>query len=118
MVGSCASTGRNFDHRGLLRLQPGQTTLDEAVEILGGQPTSKVYQGGNTIAIWQHIQVVYVVTTDNAMMSIEFDSQNVMTRVLQLVNIEISESERKRLRVASVSFTNSSGETGPRKVRS
>jgi len=104
LVAACASTGHNFKQDRVTLLRPGETTLDDAIAILDAKPTSRVYQDdGSTIAIWQYVSVVYVATTENNLVSILFDAQGVMERVVNLINIDLPEAERKRLRVMSES---------------
>lgn len=103
-LAACTSSGNKFKADRITLLRPGETTLNDAIEILDAKPTSRVYQdGGSMIAIWQYVSVVYVTTTENNLVSILFDTHEVMERVVSLINIDLPEAERKRLRVMSES---------------
>ena len=74
--------------RALTFLHPGETTIDQAKQILG--PPSNTLRSPSTILMWSH---------EGKMVSILFKN-GIMTRVLSLSNIELSQSELSRLKVS------------------
>ena len=76
LLAACHSIGRSFksDQATLSRLVVGETTPEEAVEILGADPYIRQNLPDGTIAWhWQHIQAgAYVGVTDNRYMVLIF----------------------------------------------
>lgn len=70
-------------------LQPGQTTIEEAKQILG--TPENLLRSEITIGTWSH---------DDKIVSIAF-KKGVMSRIMSLSNIPLSESELVRLRVTT-----------------
>lgn len=102
IVAACASLGAPFDERRLADLRPGTTTGEEAAAILGGTPKQVVYTpDGGSVRIWQHITAGYI-SNENKMAAIAFDASGRMTRVQTLINIPVTDAERRRLNVMSV----------------
>lgn len=84
----CASVGHNFNETNLGKLQPGITTEAEAIELLGSQPTARVYNGDGTyIATWQYVHAVYVTVTQNKLVNLMFDRQKKLIRIVSTVNV-------------------------------
>lgn len=76
------SSGARFDSTTLKRLKPGETTLAQAVEILGGEPLAKNYgPDGSITAVWSHV-AVKASGTQSRQATIQFDAKERMVRVL------------------------------------
>ncbi|NYT65047.1 hypothetical protein H0A58_03585 [Alcaligenaceae bacterium] len=55
LVAACTSTGNSFNASGLSQFVQGQTTLDEAVVLLGADPVNTYRQlDGSATSIWSH----------------------------------------------------------------
>lgn len=76
--------------KALTFLHPGETTIEQAEQILG--TPSSTLRSPATVLIWSH---------ESKMISILFKN-GVMSRVMSLSNIELSHSELLRLKVSGV----------------
>jgi hypothetical protein len=76
--------------KALSYLHPGETTVEQAEQILG--PPSSTLRSPATVLIWSH---------EGKMVSVVFKN-DVMSKVLSLSNIELSHSELVRLKVGGV----------------
>ncbi len=55
LMAACTSTGNSFNTTALHQLVPGQTTLDEAIVVLGADPVNTYRQlDGSATSIWSH----------------------------------------------------------------
>lgn len=80
------SSGKGFDSAALKMLKPGQTTLAQAAEILGAEPTGKNYgPDGSITAVWSHVAVKSS-GVQSRLATIQFDSNERMVRVLGETN--------------------------------
>ncbi len=71
-----------FDPAALQRLKPGETTLTEAVEILGAEPMAKNYGAdGSTTAMWSRV-LVKGTNVDSRQATVLFDHEQRMVRIL------------------------------------
>lgn len=86
VIVACASTGHRWDHKALKALRAGSTTEAEAVELLG-KPTSRTNFGDNgRILIFQHVEVIYVATTESKTISLLFEDDR-LVRIVQAINL-------------------------------
>ena len=76
---SCTTVGTKFDIDDVDELVPGQTTLQEATELLG-KPSTIAFMSGGTIYVWQYMRVGIGRVTNSAV-AITFDDQGIMTNV-------------------------------------
>lgn len=94
---ACYSTGHGFksDLETLSRLEVGETTPEEAVEILAGEPY--LWQNladGTIVWHWQHVEAgAYVGVTDNRALGLLFEQASDgswrLKNVLHAQNIEL-----------------------------
>lgn len=84
----CASSGRNFNQASVQQLQTGVTTEEQAIKILGSEPTLRTYQpDGSYMALWQYAHVAFVATvTDNKAIDLLFDKNKIFQRVVSVYN--------------------------------
>lgn len=55
LIAACTSTGNSFNTTALHQLVPGQTTLDEAIVVLGADPVNTYRRmDGSATSIWSH----------------------------------------------------------------
>ena len=96
-VSSCASVGNNFKEDNIHMLISGSTTYDQACSILGSEAANKVIVAGGTQATWQYTAAVYTTVTENKSITILFDENDIMKKVLVVRNIDIPASQREQL---------------------
>lgn len=94
---SCASYGNNFKEQNLSTLKAGTTTYSQVCTILGSKPTMKINVKGGSHATWQYTSAVYTSVTENKLLAIQFDENDVMIKVVSATNIDIPASQRKQL---------------------
>lgn len=102
-----ATTGVPFAEENIVRLQPGRTTLSEAQQLLGPPYQHGSYAGGQ-IFTWIHARTTVTVaraTNVTKGLSILFDDNGTMIRVLNLNNINLPSNERIRLMSNSATGT-------------
>lgn len=97
IVCSCASVGSNFKDENISMLKAGSTTYTDACTILGSKPMTKNIVAGGTQATWLYTHAVYTSVTQNKSLTILFDENNVMKKVMTANNIDIPPSQRKQL---------------------
>ena len=97
LASSCASVGNNFKEDNIHMLMAGSTTYDQACSILGSKAANKITIEGGSRATWQYTQAAYTTVTENKAITILFDENDVMKKVLAVVNIEIPASQREQL---------------------
>lgn len=104
MAGCATSTsGNNFNDANLTQLQPGVTTLDDAVKLLGTPPnSSQIGQSGAIGYNWVFVEAKAngftsksSVSTKSAMLI--FGTDGKFLRILRLSNIVLSEADQARL---------------------
>lgn len=110
-VSACATStvGHNFNAEAVTSLQPEKTTVAEARALLGGAPTQTVKaDSGKQVMVWQFIQAKAVmgsVSNQVRQVTLAFNPEGVMERVVSTINIPLSPDEQKRLRVQSATVT-------------
>lgn len=58
-MSACSSIGNEYDVAAIDQLKPGETTISEAITLLG-EPVMRTKQvDGTTLLQWQHTNVVY-----------------------------------------------------------
>lgn len=79
-LGGCMTSGVKFTMAEVASLQPGVTTIDEAIRVLG-QPTARSsYGDGGEFLQWQYTEVVYI-AGESRHVGILFDRNGRMVRV-------------------------------------
>lgn len=100
----CASVGTEFRPAALSQVQPGQTTMAQAAELLGSPPQQTVRtDNGVTTLIWRHVVAAPGVVTKNQSITLLFGPDGKLVRVGHLINVPISDADRHRLRVMAES---------------
>lgn len=75
-------SGSGFDSAALQRLKPGETTLAQAVELLGAEPLAKNYgPDGSVTAVWSAVTVKGT-SVQSRQATVLFDSEQRMVRIL------------------------------------
>lgn len=104
LVAGCATVGQGFDAGAIARLQPGQTTIDGAAQLLGAPATSTVrHDNGTVTQSWQHIAAGPLGVSANRSMTLIFGPDGKLVRAGHLVNVPISDADRTRLQVMAES---------------
>jgi len=76
----CASVGNEYDRSAIDAFVPGETTIEQAIQ-LAGKPTSKSIDSmGNTLLQWQHSNVVYT-SSKGTHDAVLFDADGKMKRI-------------------------------------
>jgi hypothetical protein len=119
LLAGCA-TGHNFSGETLARLQPGTTSMDDAIGILQAMPQQVMPQSdGSTIALWAYqISLVNDAVYYRRSAVLQFAADGRLARVLDTTNVPLSDAARvKLLGVASIPQENqaagSAAETTP-----
>lgn len=94
LAGCVSSTsGKQFDTAAVHQLQPGVTTIDDAIALLG-EPYQTVQSGetGNYMYMWQYVKASSGVLSSSMNLQHEraviiFSSEGVMIKIHQLINI-------------------------------
>ena len=104
-LNGCASSGNNFREENVAQLNPGATTLDDAVRILGAKPQQTIFlDNGTTAGVWQYVASNGVTfKTSIKQVTIYFDKSGKMTRLGSVTNIPLDDADRKRLQPISAS---------------
>lgn len=98
LLTSCASGGRAFDVDRVAELQPGRTTLAEAVRILGEPERVISNAEGVTAAQWLHVRSNgFTGHTGTRQLVVHFGPDGRMKRVYQYQGVPLSEADRQRL---------------------
>ncbi|MDF7667909.1 hypothetical protein PT273_09025 [Orbaceae bacterium ESL0727] len=91
LVGCVASSGNNFNEKGLSQLRIDVTTVQEATNLLNAKPTQVIKNTNETWIIWRYV------TTNGLTMKTEiksatliFDTQGKFKRIQQLQNVDTS----------------------------
>ena len=101
LLTACASGGRAFHAERLAELQPGRTTLPEAVEILGEPEQVIAGDRGAVVAHWLHVRSsAWSGRTEIQQVAVRFGAGGRMDRVLRLQGVPIAEADRNRLQPA------------------
>jgi hypothetical protein len=83
VLSACASVGTDFNDANLNKLKPGVTSEAEAIRLLGAGPTSRTYQAdGSYMAAWQHVSATFLGVTDNKLVYLMFDKNQIYTRLV------------------------------------
>lgn len=88
-LAACSTTGRAFDSSRLGEIVPGQTTLEQTIDILKADPEN-IYRGrdGSAMARWAHkTSVVVDAVYYRQELWLQFDHHGRFDRVLNKVNI-------------------------------
>jgi hypothetical protein len=98
LLAGCA-TGQSFSTDAVASLQPGRTTMTDAVQILQGMPQQVLPQSdGSTIALWAYKMTVVtdaIYFRREAML--QFGADGRLARVLDTTNVPLSGATRQRL---------------------
>lgn len=90
LLGACHSTGSNFSSTGVGYLQPGVSTMAEAVEFLDAEPVNRYYKpDGSYMARWAHTNSLI---PDGVYFQrelwMEFDVNQVLVRIAKQHNVQ------------------------------
>ena len=77
---SCTTIGNKFDLSDVNELVPGQTSLQEASELLGPPVAASAMDGGSMLYQWQYVRT-RIGGASTAFVAISFDDQKTMIRV-------------------------------------
>lgn len=96
-LAGCATSGNKFDHSGVSKLQPGQTTLDDATSYFRAQPYQVVRRDDGLIyASW-----VYTFATSSRAkvesIGLLFGADRVLMRLVNFQNVDVSDADLERL---------------------
>lgn len=98
LLAACATGGRSFAVDRVAELQPGRTTLPEAVAILGEPAQVIALDQGVTVAHWLYIRSNgFTGHTDTQQLVVRFDAEGHMERVRAYQGVPLSGDERQRL---------------------
>ncbi len=103
LAGAKATIGSDFNADNITQLQINQTTLPEAVALLGAQPTSSaVGASGATAYTWNYIQAKTSLWTGkssstNKRAMLVFNTDGTFQRILQLDGVVLPPDEHRRL---------------------
>lgn len=79
-LASCASHGNKFNAADVDKLRPGQSTIADAVTLLGKPTATSIQANGSTLLQWQFVQAV-LLSARAAHLAILFDASDRMVRV-------------------------------------
>jgi len=79
---SCTTIGNKFDFSDLDKLVAGQTTLQEASDILGPPVAASAMDNGGMLYQWQYVRT-RIGGGSTSFAAISFDDQKIMIRVEQ-----------------------------------
>ncbi|ARP90927.1 hypothetical protein CAL14_12015 [Bordetella genomosp. 9] len=98
LLGGCA-TGQNFSAESLASLQPGRTTMTDAIQTLRAMPQQVMPQSdGSTVAIWAYkMSVVADALYFRREAMLQFGADGRLARVLNTTNVPLSDATRQRL---------------------
>jgi len=99
IASGCTSSGHAFDAGKLSRLEPGRTTLAEAVRTLAGAPDQIYPQSdGTMLALWRfHRTYVPDGLYGNKEALLQFASSGLFMRLVESSNIALESAARVRL---------------------
>ncbi|HTJ99915.1 MAG TPA: hypothetical protein VL522_09850 [Bordetella sp.] len=98
LLAGCA-TGQNFSTDAVASLQPGRTTMTDAVQILQGMPQQVMPQSdGSTIALWAYkMSLVTDAIYYRREAMLQFAPDGRLARVLDTTNVPLSGATRQKL---------------------
>lgn len=98
LLAGCA-TGQHFSADAVASLQPGRTTMADAVQILQGMPQQVLPQSdGSTIALWAYkMSVVTDAIYFRREATLQFAADGRLARVLDTTNVPLSGATRQKL---------------------
>jgi hypothetical protein len=86
---ACASAGFRFDPTKLNQLEPGQTTVSQAIAILGGPPYSLAQNAdGSRFLVWSYA-VTYPWGVQTRAVEVLFDTEGRMVRIAAGINVDV-----------------------------
>jgi len=93
LISGCAvsTSGNPFDIAQVEHLSPGNSTIQEAISLLGSPYQVVSMENDNKLYIWQHVQAKANAMASSAKVftqqaAIIFDSKGVMVRVQQIID--------------------------------
>lgn len=90
-LSACHSTGNSFSSAGLLQLQPGISTYQDAVALLEADPVNTYYRtDGSYMARWAHISSLLpdAIYMDRELW-LDFDARNYFVRLVKRKNVPL-----------------------------
>ncbi|ANN66805.1 hypothetical protein [Bordetella bronchialis] len=98
MLLGCA-TGQHFSTDAVAGLQPGKTTMVDAVQVLQGMPQQVLPQSdGSTIALWAYkISLVTDAIYYRREAMLQFGPDGRLARVLDTTNVPLTDATRRKL---------------------
>jgi hypothetical protein len=98
LLAGCA-TGQDFSADAVASLQPGRTTMSDAIQILQGMPQQVMPQSdGSTIALWAYkMSVVTDAIYYRREATLQFAPDGRLARVLDTTNVPLSGATRQKL---------------------
>lgn len=103
LAGAKATVGNDFNADNITQLQINQTTLSQAVALLGAEPASSaVGASGATAYTWHYIQAKASLWTGkssstNKRAMLVFNTDGTFQRILQLDGVVLPPDEHRRL---------------------
>ncbi|MGH8037024.1 MAG: hypothetical protein ACREPD_04710 [Stenotrophomonas sp.] len=105
LTGAKATIGEDFDAANVSKLQVGQTTLPQAVELLGAEPQSSTVGKSGAIAYgWSHVLAKSSMwsgktSAESKRVVLVFSTDGTFQRILQLSGVQLADADRARLMV-------------------
>jgi len=107
LIAACATSkiGQDFKDTNIPLLQPGKTTLDQAVALLGAPPTSSVIgQSGAWGYTWTYIEAnansfSANSTAKSKSVMLVFSTDGTFQRIMSMSGFALAEADRKRLTI-------------------